>query len=139
MRSFEERPEGTLEQCESISLTRQPPFGLGWVVKPFITGIPRETVRRKINQLLKLNVIVEKEPARYCLRPGILHEPYRQAAFARGLAETVRFMNELLAHDVVRWVPNPAVSVVPTSVVSQIEQTAAAFRSGNGPAIPPRP
>jgi hypothetical protein len=42
--AFEERPEGTLEQCESISLTREPPFGLGWVVKPFITGIPRETL-----------------------------------------------------------------------------------------------
>ncbi len=42
--SFEERPEGTYEQCESISLTREPPFGLGWMIKPFITGIPRETL-----------------------------------------------------------------------------------------------
>jgi len=42
--SFEERPEGTYEQCESISLTRQPPWGLGLIVKPFVTGIPRETL-----------------------------------------------------------------------------------------------
>ena len=42
--SFAERPEGTYEQCESISLTRDVPFGLGWIVRPFITGIPRETL-----------------------------------------------------------------------------------------------
>jgi hypothetical protein len=42
--SFEERPEGTYEQCESISLTRDVPFGLGWIVKPFVTSIPRETL-----------------------------------------------------------------------------------------------
>jgi len=42
--SFEQRPEGTYEQCESVSLTRDTPFGLGWVVKPFISGIPRETL-----------------------------------------------------------------------------------------------
>ena len=41
---FEERPEGTYEQCESVSLTRDVPFGLGWIVRPFITGIPRETL-----------------------------------------------------------------------------------------------
>jgi hypothetical protein len=42
--SFEERPEGTYEQCESISLTREPPWGLGLFIKPFVTGIPRETL-----------------------------------------------------------------------------------------------
>jgi hypothetical protein len=42
--AFEERPEGTYEQCESISLTRGIPFGLGLVVKPFVTSIPRETL-----------------------------------------------------------------------------------------------
>jgi hypothetical protein len=68
-------------------------------------GIPRETVRRKIKQLLKLGFIVEKEPARYVLKPGVLLEPHRQAAFARGIDQTVRFMNELLEHGVVRWVP----------------------------------
>jgi hypothetical protein len=41
---FDERPEGVYEQCESISLTRDVPFGLGWMIKPFITSIPRETM-----------------------------------------------------------------------------------------------
>ena len=42
--SFEERPEGTYEQCESISLTRGIPFMLIPIVRPFVTGIPRETL-----------------------------------------------------------------------------------------------
>jgi hypothetical protein len=68
------------------------------------TGIPRETVRRKLKQLLKLGLIVEKGRARYVLRPGMLQEPERQAAFARGLQQTVLFMNECLENGVVRWV-----------------------------------
>ena len=42
--SFEARSEGTYEQCESVSLTRDVPFGLGWLIKPFVTGIPREAL-----------------------------------------------------------------------------------------------
>ena len=68
-------------------------------------GMPRETVRRKIRKLLQLGFIVEKERARYVLRPGILLQPHRQAAFARGIDQTVRFMNELLENGVVQWVP----------------------------------
>jgi hypothetical protein len=41
---LDERPEGVYEQCESMSLTRDVPFGLGWLIKPFITIIPREAL-----------------------------------------------------------------------------------------------
>ena len=41
---FEQRPEGVYVQCESITLTRGIPFGLGWLVGPFVTSIPRETL-----------------------------------------------------------------------------------------------
>jgi hypothetical protein len=41
---FHQRDEGVYLQCESISLTRGIPFGLGWVVRPFVTSIPRETL-----------------------------------------------------------------------------------------------
>jgi biotin operon repressor len=68
------------------------------------TGIPRETVRRKLKRLLKLGVIVEKGRARYVLKPGVLQEPERQAAFARGIQQTVLFMNECLENGAVRWV-----------------------------------
>ena len=40
--SFEERDEGTLMQCESITLTRGIPFLLGIVARPFVTSVPRE-------------------------------------------------------------------------------------------------
>ncbi|MBV8409726.1 MAG: HTH domain-containing protein [Alphaproteobacteria bacterium] len=71
------------------------------------TGIPRETIRRKLKQLQSLGVIIEKEPARYVVQPGILQQPERQEAFARGIRATVAFMNECLEQGVVRWVPKP--------------------------------
>lgn len=42
--SFEQVREGTIEQCESVSLTRSIPFGFGFIVGPFVNGIPRETL-----------------------------------------------------------------------------------------------
>ena len=41
---FLERDGGVYVQCESITLTRGIPFGTGWIVKPFVTSIPRETL-----------------------------------------------------------------------------------------------
>ncbi len=41
---FLERDGGTYIQCEAISLTRAIPFGLGWLVEPFVTSIPRESL-----------------------------------------------------------------------------------------------
>ena len=42
--SFLERDGGTYVQCESISLTRGIPTGLGWLIGPFVTSIPRESL-----------------------------------------------------------------------------------------------
>jgi hypothetical protein len=42
--SLEQRGEGTFVQCESISLSRGIPTGLGWIVGPFVTSIPRESL-----------------------------------------------------------------------------------------------
>jgi DNA-binding IclR family transcriptional regulator len=69
------------------------------------SGIPRETVRRKLKQMLKLGFIVEKGRAHYVLKPGVLQAPERQAAFARGLQQTVQLMNACLEQGVIRWVP----------------------------------
>ena len=41
---FEERDGGVYLECESVSLTRDIPFGLGWVVGPFVTSLPRESL-----------------------------------------------------------------------------------------------
>jgi hypothetical protein len=42
--SFQQRPEGTYEQCESISLTTEVPWVLRFIVMPFVTSVPRETL-----------------------------------------------------------------------------------------------
>ena len=42
---FEERDGGVYVQCESISLTRDIPRGLGWLIEPFVTSIPRESLQ----------------------------------------------------------------------------------------------
>lgn len=49
--AFEERSGGSLEQCESVSLTRPIPFALGWLVRPFVTGIPRDTIEFTLGQV----------------------------------------------------------------------------------------
>jgi len=41
---FLERDGGVYVQCESITLTRGIPIGLGWLIRPFVTGIPRESL-----------------------------------------------------------------------------------------------
>jgi hypothetical protein len=41
---FLERDGGVLVQCESISLTRGIPTGFGWLIGPFVTSIPRESL-----------------------------------------------------------------------------------------------
>lgn len=39
-----EREGGTYVQCESISLTRDIPVGFGWLIRPFVSSIPRESL-----------------------------------------------------------------------------------------------
>jgi hypothetical protein len=52
--SFSEMRSGTYEQCESISLTRDIPFGLGPIVRPLVSGIPRETLDFTLGQVRKV-------------------------------------------------------------------------------------
>jgi hypothetical protein len=42
---FEEKDGGVYVECESVSLTRDIPTGLGWLIRPFITGIPKESLQ----------------------------------------------------------------------------------------------
>src|SRR5262245_10420122 len=49
--SLESRQGGTYVQCESISLSRAIPTGLGWRVRPFVTGIPRESLEFTLGKM----------------------------------------------------------------------------------------
>ena len=48
---FQERDGGVYVQCESISLTRDIPRGLGWMLEPFVTSIPRESLQNTLDDL----------------------------------------------------------------------------------------
>ena len=45
---FVERDGGVYVECESISLTRDIPSGLGWMIGPFVTSIPKESLERTL-------------------------------------------------------------------------------------------
>ena len=42
--SYDERDGGLYMQVESISLTRAIPTGLGWIVRPYVQSVPRESL-----------------------------------------------------------------------------------------------
>jgi hypothetical protein len=42
---FVERDGGVYVECESVSLTRDIPLGVSWLVKPFVTDIPKESLQ----------------------------------------------------------------------------------------------
>jgi len=41
---FEEKDGGTYVECQSISLTRDIPTGLGWMIGPYVNSVPRESL-----------------------------------------------------------------------------------------------
>lgn len=41
---FQEKKNGTSVECRGISLTRDIPFGLGWLIEPIIQNLPRESL-----------------------------------------------------------------------------------------------
>ena len=45
---FVERDGGVYVECESVSLTRDIPTGLGWMIGPFVTSIPKESLEHTL-------------------------------------------------------------------------------------------
>jgi hypothetical protein len=43
--AFEQVEDGVLIECEAISLTRDIPGGLAWMIGPFVNSIPRESLQ----------------------------------------------------------------------------------------------
>lgn len=69
------------------------------------TGIPRETVRRKLKRLVERGFIQEKTKGHYIVTPGRLQTADFQTTYARATRDTLRFFNECLEHGAVQWVP----------------------------------
>ena len=55
--TYQQRDHGLYIQVETVSLSRSIPTGLGWVVRPYVTSVPREslefTLRSAMNALHK--------------------------------------------------------------------------------------
>jgi hypothetical protein len=68
------------------------------------TGIPRETVRRKLKILLERGLLVEKEGG-YIYKPGVMQQPQHRAAFEHGMRDTLQFVNECLKLGLLKLAP----------------------------------
>ena len=42
---IEERDGGVYVQCETVSLSRDIPFGFGWIIGPFVKSVPKESLQ----------------------------------------------------------------------------------------------
>ena len=47
---FEERDGGTWIECRAVSLTRDVPTGIGWIVNPIIRDLPKESLENTLRQ-----------------------------------------------------------------------------------------
>jgi len=45
---FEERDGGTWIECQAVSLTRDVPTGLGWLIEPIIKTLPRDSLQNTL-------------------------------------------------------------------------------------------
>lgn len=71
------------------------------------TGIPRETVRRKLKKMAKHDYVVEKARGRYVMKPGYLQKPETVAIQQEVIREAMKFMNMCLEVGAVEWVEAP--------------------------------
>jgi hypothetical protein len=67
---FEEKDGGVYLQCEALSLTRDMPIGLGWLLKPLVTSIPKASLNRALGQTRN---VVEQESRRTCCGVASAH------------------------------------------------------------------
>ena len=47
---FEEKDNGVYIQCEALSLTRDIPTGLGWLLRPLVTSVPKHSLNAALGR-----------------------------------------------------------------------------------------
>lgn len=50
---LEQRPEGVYMECRAISMSRDVPAALRWVVKPMLTSVPRESLQETLEATVR--------------------------------------------------------------------------------------
>lgn len=66
---FEQQPDGVIAECEAISLTRDIPTGLGWLITPYIQKIPRESLEFTLDSTRK--AVLERARSHPSMRAGL--------------------------------------------------------------------
>jgi hypothetical protein len=61
--AFEQIDDSVLMECEAISLTRDIPTGLGWMIGPFVNSVPRESLQFTLEATRKALTANERVPA----------------------------------------------------------------------------
>ena len=51
---FQEKDGGVYVQCEVLSLTRDIPTGLGWLLRPLVTSLPKNSLNRVLGRTREL-------------------------------------------------------------------------------------
>jgi predicted transcriptional regulator len=69
------------------------------------TGIPRETVRRKLKKLLDEGVLLETTRGSYIMKPGFIQRPEVHELVEVSIRETMRMINDLVEAGLIEWVP----------------------------------
>jgi hypothetical protein len=70
------------------------------------TGMPRETVRRRLHELVKRGVLL-KVRGGYVTRPGFVQTSANLALAERAMREAVHFINECFNFGLVEWKEKP--------------------------------
>ena len=68
------------------------------------TGIPRETVRRRLKQLIARGVLTERGRGAYVYTPGFIQQPENIELVDRGMRYTMQFMNDCVRLGLIQWV-----------------------------------
>jgi archaetidylinositol phosphate synthase len=85
--ALEHRAEGTYVQCESLSLSRDIPLGLAWLIGSFVTSIPRESLEFTLQAM---RVAVSGETVRGSGLPPQEHrDELASKLLSLGLSESV--------------------------------------------------
>lgn len=59
---FEEKDGGVYVQCEALSLSRDIPYALAWLIKPLVTKIPKQSLNRALGRTRE--VVLERMKAK---------------------------------------------------------------------------
>ena len=72
------------------------------------TGVPRETVRRKLKILLQKGVIIEQSRGLYVIKPGFAQTPQHLAVIEHAVRDAIQFLNDCLRVGLVNLSQDPA-------------------------------